>query len=102
MLHVNDVPFLTSISNHMHYGTYKAVDIMKAPTLEDRLKNIIQCYAARGFAIRVIFLDLQYKSLKDRNMLGVTINIVSRGEHVKQIKRFHRLTKERCHCYCET
>ena len=58
VLHVNDVPFLTSISNHAHCRTCKAVDNVKAPMLEDGLKNIIRCYAIRGFAIRVIFLDL--------------------------------------------
>ena len=96
IMHVNDVPFLTSISNHLHYGTSKAVDNLKAPTLEDGLKNVIRSYAIRGFSIGMIFLDIQFKSLKDRNVLGVTVCIVSRGEHVKQIERFHRAIEERC------
>ena len=99
ILHVNDVPFLTSIANHLHYGTSNAVDNLQAPTLEAGLKNVIHSYAIRGFSIGIIFLDIQFKSLKDRNMLGVTVCIVSRGEHVKQIERFHRLIEERCRCY---
>ena len=99
VLHVNDVPFLTSISNHLHYGTSKAVDNLKAPTLEDGLKNVIRSYAIRGFSIGMMFLDIQFKSLKDRNVLGVNVCIVSRGKHVKQIERFHRVIEERCRCY---
>ena len=93
---INDVPFLTSISNHLHYGTSKAVDNLVAPTLEEGLKSIIRSYAVRGFGVGVIFLDLQFKCIKDRNRLGVSIIIMSKGEHVKQIERFHRVIEERC------
>ena len=99
VLHVNDAPFLASMSNHLHYGTSNAVDNMKAATLEIGLKNIIRSYAIRGFSIGIIFIDVQFKALKDRNGLGVAIGIVSRGEHVKQIERFHRVVEERCRCY---
>ena len=97
---VNDVPFLTSMSNHLHHGSSSAVDNLKTPTLEEGLRNIIRCYNVRGFSISIIFVDIQFKFLKDRNVLGVTINVVSRGEQVKQIERFHRLIEERCRCYC--
>jgi len=60
---------------------------------------VICSYAIRGFSIGIIFLDIQFKSLKDRNVLGVTVCIVSQGEHVKQIERFHRLIEEHCRCY---
>ena len=55
VLHVNNVTFLTSISNHLHYGTCKAVDNMQAPTLEEGLKNVVRSYAIRGFSIGIIF-----------------------------------------------
>ena len=60
VLHVNDVPFLTSISNHFHHGTCKAVDNMQASSLEEGLKNVIRSYAIRGFSIGIIFLDVQF------------------------------------------
>ena len=44
-------------------------------------------------------MDIQFKCVKDRNQLGVMINLVSRGEHVKLIERYHRLIEERCRCY---
>ena len=96
---MTDVPFLTSVSNHLHCGTSNAVDNMKAVTLEDGLKNVIRCYNIRGFSIGIMFLDIQFKCVQDRNLLGVKISIVSRGEHVKQIEIFHRLIEERCRCY---
>ena len=99
VLHVNDVPFLTSMSNHLHYGTANAVDNMTAPTLEAGVKNIIRSYAVRGFGVGVIFLDIQFKCVKDRNMLEIPVVIVSRREHVKMIERFHRVIEERCRCY---
>ena len=99
VLHANGAPFLTSNSNNLHCGTSNAIDNLQAPTLEDGLKNIIRNYAVRGFSIGIIFLDIQFKSLKDRNALGVTICIVSRGEHAKLIECYHQLIEERCRCY---
>ena len=64
--HVNEVPFLTSLSNHMHYGSANAVHNMKADALEDGLKNLVRCYAIRCFTVVVILVDMQFKSLKDR------------------------------------
>ena len=40
VIHVNDVPFLTYISNHIHYGTSNAVDNAKAKVLEVGLMSI--------------------------------------------------------------
>ena len=58
VMHVNDVPFLVSISNHLYYGIAKVVDNMKAITLEDRLRSVIKSYTVRGFNVGVIFLDI--------------------------------------------
>ena len=43
---------------------------------------------------------MQFKRLKDRNKLGVPVNVVSRGENSKQIERCHRLVEERGKFYC--
>ena len=82
-MHINNVLFLTSISNHIHYSTANTLDNMKVATREDSLKNVMRNYAMRGFSMGVIFLDIQFKYVKDRNLLRVTINIVSREEHLK-------------------
>ena len=78
VLHANDVPFMTSMSNHMHYGIYNAIDNLKADDLESGLKKI-RCYVIRGFNVVVVLVDIHFKCLKDRNMLGKPMNVVSRG-----------------------
>jgi hypothetical protein len=80
VMYVNNVPFLILLSNYIHYSTATAIDNMKADTLELGLKNIIRCYTIYGFNIVVILLDLQFKMLRDRNKVEVTINIISKGE----------------------
>ena len=99
MVHLNGVIFLTLISNHIHCGTANAIDNMKEDALEVGLKNIVKCYAIRGFNAVVILVYIQFKILKDRNRVGVSVNIVSWGEHVKQIVRCHRVIEERARCY---
>ena len=39
-------------------------------------------------------------SLKDKNNVGVNINVMGKGEHTKLIERYHRVFKERARCYC--
>ena len=43
--------------------------------------------------------DMKLKCLKDQNRIGVIVSAFSKGEHVKQEKRFYRLIKERTRYY---
>jgi hypothetical protein len=95
-MHVNKVPLLISISDHIHYGTIKALDSMKIPVLEQEIGRIIKMYAVRGFHVKFILVDIQFKVIKDIGILTVIVNVVGRGEHVPAIERFIRVIKERC------
>ncbi|OEU11892.1 hypothetical protein FRACYDRAFT_245012 [Fragilariopsis cylindrus CCMP1102] len=99
VMHVNKVPFLISVSEHIHYGTIKALDSMKIPILELEIQRIIKLYAVRGFHVKFILVDIQFKAIKDRGQLTATVNVVGKGEHVPAIERFIRVIKERCRCY---
>ena len=55
---MNDMPFLTSISEHIYYGTARAINNMKYAKLEAKLKNVVQSYAVRGFWVTVIIIDI--------------------------------------------
>jgi hypothetical protein len=99
VMHVNKVPFLISISEHIHYGTIKALDSMKIPVLEQEIERIIKLYAVRGFHVKFILVDIQFKSIKDRGNITAIVNVVGKGEHVPAIERFIRVIKERCRCY---
>ena len=96
VMFLNDVPFLTSISEHMHYGIAKPADNLKCMSLESQLKMILRSYAVRGFRVVMIAVDLQFQSLKDRNRVGAPFNVHSTEEHVHNIERWHRTVKERC------
>lgn len=85
IMHVNNVLFLVSICNYLYYSTTKAVDNMKALTLEDRLRNII-------------FLLIQFKYMKDRNLLGITISIVHHREYLKYQERFYYVVEKHSRC----
>ena len=73
---------------------------MKIPMMEAAIQGIVKSYAVRGFLVKFIFVDLQFKAIKDcSNIEGAIINVVSRDEHVKDIKRFIRVLKEQARCY---
>ena len=47
----------------------------------------------------MVVVDMQFKSLKDRNLLGATVNVVSKEEHTSKVERWHRVIKELGRCY---
>ena len=67
--------------------------------MEDCIDNILQSYGICGFHVTAIHVDIQFKSRKDRNRLNLVTNVVSRGAHVPEIERHHRVLKERAQCY---
>ena len=99
IMHVNGVPFLTSVSHDIHYGTIAAVENMKCPALEHEVKKILRSYAVRGFNVVMILVDKKFKSMKERNRVGVPFNLVSKDEHAPIIERYHRVIEERSRCY---
>jgi hypothetical protein len=100
VMHVNKIPFLVSVSRKIHYGTANAIHSMKIPVMEEAIKSIIKAYETRGFTVKFLIVDIQFRGIKDRNNLeGVIVNIVSRDEHVEDIERLIRVYKERVRCY---
>ena len=68
--------------------------------MEECIDKILRAYGIRGFHVTAIHVDIQFKSIKDRGNLNLITNVVSRGEHVPDIERHHRVLKERARCYC--
>ena len=72
------VAILVSVSRSIHYGTVHGLPSMKIPIIEEAIKGIVKSYAVRGFLVKFIFVDLQFKAIKDRgNIEGAIVNIVS-------------------------
>lgn len=77
---------MISLSHDIYYSTVAAVDNLKFNTLEVELKNVIHYHAVRDFHVVLIILDVQFKSLRYRNRVGVKLNVISRGEHTLVIE----------------
>ena len=79
VMYLNNIPFITSISEHIHYGTTRVIDNITCLKLENELKNVIRSYTVRSFRVVLILVDIQFKALKDRNAVGVAFNIVAQS-----------------------
>ena len=99
IMKVNKIPFLVSISDHIHYGTSTAMPDMTEETMFSVLKELDQFYMRRGFKINVVLADKQFQcldnSLAERQMM---LNIAAQDEHVPQVERYIRVLKERMRC----
>lgn len=100
VMHVNQIPILATISRGVHYGTSTTLPTMKLDDLEEALIGVMKAYALRGFIVKFIMVDIQFKGLKDRfKKFQANMNVVSKKEHVPEIKRFIRVIKERARAY---
>ena len=100
VMHVNQIPILAMISCGIHYGTLTTLPAMKLDDLEEALIGVMRAYALQSFTVRFIMVDIQFKGLKDRfEDLQTRMNVVSKKEHVPEIKRFIRVIKERARAY---
>jgi hypothetical protein len=96
VMKVNGIPFLTTISRHIKFGSAGKLDSMENKTIVQHFKVVIGTYALRGFRVTIILADNQFESMRgDLADLGATVNIVSRDEHVPEIERFNRTIKDR-------
>ena len=97
VMKVNSVPFLMSISRKLKFGTSQMVLNMENKTLLDVFKKIKKIYRIRGFVLKFVLADNQFASLsEDLASLGIQLNCVAENEHVPEIERYIRTTKERC------
>jgi hypothetical protein len=103
IMFVNKLPFFMTISRHIKFGTAKMIKSAKSATLIAAIKQVRGAYLKRGFNITHILADGQFEPLRgDVANLGITLNIVSRDEHVPEIERYIRTVKERTRCVYNT
>ena len=98
IMHVNDVPFLATISKNIYFSTIEALPDMNGPTNVDQVQRTINVYRRRNLRPRMLFLDGAFRSpaLEDALApLGVTPNTTGRDEHVGLIEQQIRTIKER-------
>jgi hypothetical protein len=96
VMKVNGIPFFMSISSALKFGTAELLKNQKMETTLGAIKHILQIYHKRGFRVETMFTDGEFGSLRgDLAGLGVTLNTVSRDEHVPVVERRIRSIKER-------
>jgi hypothetical protein len=103
IMFVNRIPFFITISRHIKFGTVEMVKSQKATTLLAAVRQVKSAYNKRGFNITHMLVDGEFETLRgDVAALGITLNVVSRDEHVPEIERFIRTVKERTRCVYNT
>ena len=96
IMKVNKVPFLVSISQNIKFGTVEAINNQKAKTILLAVQNIRRLYRSRGFRVRVMKMDGEFECIRGELAdMQITLNIVSRNEHVPEVERRIRTIKER-------
>eukprot|EP00536_Pseudo-nitzschia_multiseries_P012906 jgi/Psemu1/33464/gm1.33464_g len=99
VMYINGIPFLNSISQNIHYGTCLPLPKMKLKDISEALQHIVGYYVKRNFKVIMILADGQFKGLQHSLAKHqITLNIVSKDEHVPEIERYNRTLKERCRC----
>jgi hypothetical protein len=105
IMKVNKILFIMSISRNIKFGTNKMVPNMKTTTLLDCIKNIkaILLHAKRGFKVTNMMVDGQFETLRgELGDMQITLDTVSKDEHVPEIERYIRTVKERVRCIYNT
>jgi hypothetical protein len=101
IMFVNRIPFFLSISKKIHFITAEALDNKTQPSLEKALKRIYGVYRQRGFRINLIVADSELECTRGTiaGDLHSDLNICGEDEHVPEIERCIRTTKERTRCH---
>ena len=100
-MYVNKVPLLVTLSRNVKFGTVEAVADRKEATLLKCIGAVVILYRKAGFNITTTLMDREFVPLRGGLAeLGVTLNIMSRDEHVGDIKRYiHRVKERMCAIY---
>ena len=90
------IQFLISISQFIKFGTVKLLPGQKMGAILTAIKHIKEIYIKRGFKIDIMLMDGEFEPLRgELAALQITLNSVSRKEHVPAAERRIRTLKER-------
>ena len=89
VMFVNGLPFLTTLSRDIRFGTAEHVPSRTAKQLANSLMKVVKLYAKGGFVVRNVLMDGEFEKVKPEISL-VDINISAAREHLAKIERYHR------------
>ena len=93
VMFVDGLPFMSTRSREIRFGTVELLPSCTAPQLGSSLMKIVKLYAMRGFVVRCVLMDMEFESVKEHAM--VPNNTTAAREHVGEIERYVRVVKER-------
>ena len=90
---VNGSPFLSTHDERIKYA--KTVPLKNRTTNElcEALDKVLRLYNRRGFTVKEIHCDWEFKPLMDpvKDMMGVEMHYPPAGDHVPQAERLNRV-----------
>jgi len=93
---INKIPFMITTSRNMHFGTAELIHDKTKNTLMRSIQQVVRAYHAKGFKACNILADGGFECIRnDLADLGITLNVTSRNEHVPEVERYIRTSKER-------
>ena len=96
IIFINKIPFVMTTSRNIQFSMAELVKDMKNNTLVTSIEQVIQTYQTRGFRIKAILADGQFKHIQQIiEQKGIMLNICAANEHVPEIERYIRTVKER-------
>jgi hypothetical protein len=100
IMFVNRIPFFLSISKNIRFITAEVLDNRKLGYLVNALRRINGIYKKRGFRITNIFGDGEFECTRGAVATDIRseLHICGEDEHVPDIERCIRTTKERTRC----
>jgi len=93
VMFINKIPFFVTVARDLKYGTVEDIPNRQVSTIKTILEQTIRRYERRGFAIRTILADEEFTALAD-TMPEQQFNICGADDHVPEIERFIRTTKD--------
>jgi len=88
IMFINKIPLVMTMSCNIHFSTAELVKDMKNNTLVTSIEQVIQAYQTRGFKIKAILADGQFKHIQQIiEQKGIILNICVAKENVPEIER---------------
>ena len=103
LVYINKQPFLHTKSSHINFLTLQHAINRTQGTIKQLLVSTIDKYHSRGFIISDIFGDSEFDVVSLHDFFRpIAIHTCAPEEHVPQIERQNRTTKERLRTICHS
>jgi len=93
IMFINKIPFIITISRGLHFDTVKVLKNRQIDTISKALDNVVRLYRRRGFKVTECNANPEFRPLQGA-YAGTSFNLCAEDEHVPEIERYIRTTKD--------